>query len=139
MKPEAIWEIEGGLKLSGADVWKASAQRSKWYEALRQLFQRYDYLVLPTAQVFPFDAKTHWAKEIAGRPMDTYHRWMEVVIGPTLAGLPTISVPAGFNAAGLPMGLQVIGKAQADLAVLQIAYAYEQATQWVQKRTPSML
>jgi amidase len=62
--------------------------------------------------------------------MDTYHRWMEVVIGPTLAGLPALSVPAGFNDAGLPMGLQVIGKARADLAVLQMAFAYEQAAGW---------
>ncbi|MCX7634783.1 MAG: amidase family protein, partial [Syntrophales bacterium] len=59
--------------------------------------------------------------------MDTYHRWMEVVIGPSLAGLPTMSVPAGFNDAGLPMGIQIVGKAGADFAVLQLAYAYEQA------------
>jgi amidase len=123
MKPELVWEIEGGLKLSATEVWKASVQRSKWYEALRRLFETYDYLVLPTAQVFPFDADLHWATEIAGRPMDTYHRWMEVVVGGSLAGLPIASVPAGFNAQGLPMGLQVMGRAQADLAVLQLAHA----------------
>lgn len=139
MKPEAIWEIENGLRISGADVYQASVQRSKWYEALRKLFQRYDYLVLPTAQVFPFDATLHWPTEIAGRAMDTYHRWMEVVVGGTLSGLPVINVPAGFNAAGLPMGLQVMGPAQADLAVLQLAHAYEQATRWVQKRLPALI
>lgn len=139
LKPEAVWEIEGGLGLSGAAVWQASVQRSKWYEALRKLFQTYDYLVLPTAQVFPFAADVHWAGEIAGRRMDTYHRWMEVVVGPTLAGLPVLNVPAGFNAQGLPMGLQLIGKAQADLAVLQLGHAYEQATGWVQRRRPALL
>jgi amidase len=139
MKPELVWEIEGGLKLSATEVWKASVQRSKWYEALRRLFENYDYLVLPTAQVFPFDADLHWATEIAGRPMDTYHRWMEVVVGGSLAGLPIASVPAGFNAQGLPMGLQVMGGAQADLAVLQLAHAYEQATRWVQRRKPALL
>lgn len=139
MKPELIWEIEGGLKLDATQVWQASVQRSKWYEALRRLFETYDYLVLPTAQVFPFDAELHWATEVAGRPMDTYHRWMEVVIGGTLAGLPIINVPAGFNAQGLPMGLQVIGRAQADFAVLQLAHAYEQATRWVQQRKPALL
>jgi amidase len=71
--------------------------------------------------------------------MDTYHRWMEVVIGASLAGLPVISVPAGFNAQGLPMGLQVIGKPHADLAVLQLAHAYDQATQWVRRRLPAPL
>ena len=139
MKPEVIWEIEGGQKLGAGDVWQASVQRSKWYETLRRLFETYDYLVLPTAQTFPFDAELHWATEIAGRPMDTYHRWMEVVVGGTLAGLPIVNVPAGFNAQGLPMGLQIIGPAQADLAVLQMAYAYEQATHWVQRHKPALL
>jgi amidase len=59
--------------------------------------------------------------------MDTYHRWMEVVIYATFAGLPCISVPAGFGANGLPMGLQLIGKPQGDFALLQLAHAYEQA------------
>lgn len=136
MKPEAVWEVEQGLTLSAAQVWQASVDRTAWYQALGALFQRFDYLVLPSAQVFPFDAQTAWPKAIAGRPMDTYHRWMEVVIGPTLAGLPAAAVPAGFSPAGLPMGLQIIGPAHADLAVLQLAYAWEQATGFTQRRSP---
>lgn len=136
LKPEAIWEIENGQKLSGADVWHATADRSAWYQALNALFSRYDYLVLPTAQVFPFDAKLDWPKSIAGKTMDTYHRWMEVVIGGTLAGVPVVNVPAGFNGAGLPSGLQILGPAQNDLAVLQIAYAYEQASGISKRRSP---
>jgi len=136
MKPEAVWEIENGLKLSGADVYRASSDRSAWYQALNTLFQRYDYLVLPTAQVFPFDAKLDWPRSIAGKPMDTYHRWMEVVIGGTLAGIPVLNVPAGFGPNGLPMGLQVMGRAQADLAVLQIGHAYEQACGYTARRSP---
>ncbi|MBB3260921.1 amidase [Paraburkholderia bannensis] len=139
LKPEAQWEVEGGLALSGEDVWNASVARSQWYNALLALFEHYDYLALPSAQLFPFDAKLHWPSSVAGREMDTYHRWMEVVIGASLAGLPVISVPAGFNVQGLPMGLQVIGKPQADLSVLQIAHAYDQATQWVKRRVPSIL
>jgi amidase len=139
LKPEAIWEIEAGLQLTAHDVYKASATRSAWYQAVRKLFERYDYLALPSAQVFPFDADLHWPREINGRAMDTYHRWMEVVVPASMSGCPAINVPVGFNDSGLPMGLQIIGKAQADLAVLQIAYAYEQATQWVQKRPPPML
>lgn len=136
MKPEAIWEIENGLALSGADVFKASVDRSAWYQAVRVLFEKYDYLVLPTAQVFPFDAKVEWLKQIGDKPMDTYHRWMEVVIPATLAGIPAIGVPAGFNAQGLPMGLQILGKAQADLAVLQVAHAYEKASGFSKKVSP---
>ncbi|MNE34515.1 Glutamyl-tRNA(Gln) amidotransferase subunit A [compost metagenome] len=71
--------------------------------------------------------------------MDTYHRWMEVVVGVSLAGLPAISVPVGFSPAGLPMGLQLIGPAQADLAVLQLAHAHEQLTQWVRDFPPGLL
>lgn len=136
MKPEAVWEVENGLKLSGADVFRASVSRSAWYQALNALFQRFDYLVLPSAQIFPFDAKLDWPKSINGKPMDTYHRWMEVVVGGTLAGLPVLNVPAGFGANGLPMGLQIMGRAQADLAVLQVGHAYDQASGYASRRSP---
>jgi amidase len=139
LKPEALWEAELGLQLRASDVYHASVARSAWYQAVRKLFKNYDYLVLPSAQVFPFDARTSWPREINGRTMDTYHRWMEVVVPGTMSGCPVISVPAGFNADGLPMGLQIIGKAQADFAVLQLGFAYEQATHWVQKRPPPLL
>jgi amidase len=139
MKPEAQWEVEGGLKLSGLDVYKASGARSGWYEAMRKLFERYDYLLLPSAQVFPFDADVHWPKAINGITMDTYHRWMEVVVPGSLSGCPVINVPVGFSQDWLPMGMQVIGKNHADFAVLQLAYAYEQATHWVSKNLPPLL
>ena len=139
LKPEAQWEVEGGLRLTAAAIYNASLDRSAWYQALNTLFQRYDYLLLPSAQVFPFDAAEPWPKVVGGQGMDTYHRWMEVVIGPTLAGLPSMSVPVGFNAAGLPMGLQIIGPAQADHAVLQLAFAHEQLTRWVARQPPMCL
>lgn len=139
LKPEAQWEIEGGLNLPASDVYTASVARSEWYRAMGKLFETYDYLLLPSAQVFPFDAQTHWPKEINGKKMDTYHRWMEVVIGGSLSGHPVINVPVGFNPAGLPMGMQIIGKNHADLAVLQIAYAYEQATNWTSSQLPPLL
>jgi len=136
MKPEAVWEVENGLKVTGGDVYKASIDRSAWYQALNTLFQRYDYLVLPSAQLFPFDAKLDWPKSVNGKPMDTYHRWMEVVVGGTLSGLPVLNVPAGFGPGGLPIGMQVIGRAQADLAVLQIGHAYELASKYTATRSP---
>jgi amidase len=139
MKPESRWEVEGGLKLTALDVYKASVARSSWYEALRRLFETYDYLLLPSAQVFPFDAGVHWPKAIDGVTMDTYHRWMEVVVPGSLSGGPIISMPVGFSPDGLPMGMQIIGKNHADLAVLQLAYAYEQATNWVSKNLPPLI
>ncbi|MNZ35503.1 Acylamidase [compost metagenome] len=121
------------------DVYRASVARSDWYRAISKLFERYDYLLLPSAQVFPFDKNLEWPKEIEGVAMDTYHRWMEVVIPGTLSGCPVANVPVGFNEQGLPMGLQIIGRHQADLAVLQLAHAYEQASRWYQRCPPSLL
>lgn len=133
MKPEAIWEIEGGLRLTGMDVYRASASRTQWYTALDALFDTYDVVALPSAQVFPFDADIHWPKEIAGHSMDTYHRWMQIVTPGTLSGCPVINVPAGFDERGRPMGIQLIGRMRDDLKVLKIAHAYEQASRFTQR------
>jgi len=134
LKPEMIWEIEQGLKTTAPDVHRASVERSHLYRAVLKAFERFDFLALPAAQVFPFDVEQRWPKSIAGRQMDTYHRWMEVVILPTLTGCPALSVPAGFATAGaskgLPMGLQIIGRPRDDLSVLQLGQAYERATPW---------
>jgi len=111
LKPEAQWEIERGLQLSGARVYDAACVRSAWYQTLCTLFERFDFLALPATQVFPFPVEWSWPERIADRQMDTYHRWMETVIYATLSGCPTISAPAGFNAQGAPCGLQLIGPA----------------------------
>lgn len=138
MKPEALWEVEQGLRLTGAQVYEASVQRSAVYQAFRRLFERFDYLVAPSAQVFPFPAELHWPREIAGVAMDTYHRWMEVVTPFSLAGLPVASVPVGFGPGGLPMGMQVAGPARADLPVLALARAWEAIAPWAAQRPPAV-
>ena len=136
IKAEALWEYDQSTHLTGTELMNASTQRTAFYQHLLGLFERYDFLALPTAQVWPFDAALRWPSHINGQEMDTYHRWMEVTIYATLAGLPCISLPAGFNAEGLPMGLQIIGKPQGDLAVLQLAAAYEPMAQEVLQRQP---
>lgn len=137
IKPEALWEHDQAAGLTGAQTLQASAQRSAFYRHLLSLFERFDVLALPCAQVWPFEADLRWPTHIAGREMDTYHRWMEVVIYASFAGLPCISVPAGFSAAGLPMGLQLIGRPQGDAALLRLAQAYEQAAQAVLRVRPA--
>ncbi len=139
LKPEAQWEIEGSLNLTAADVCDAFLARTAWYQSICRLFDTFDFLLLPSAQVFPFDVDTYWPREINGVKMDTYHRWMEVVIPATLSGCPAISVPVGFSKSGLPMGMQIIGKNHADFSVLQIAHAYEQAAPWVRDHLPPLL
>lgn len=133
IKPDMIWEIEQGLALTAMDVHRASLRRSDWYRAAIALFERYDVLALPTAQLWPFDLTLDWPGEIAGQAMDTYHRWMEVTIPASLIGLPAVAVPAGFGAQGLPMGLQLIGAPGRDRAVLEVAEAYHRATNWPDK------
>lgn len=138
IKPEALWEHEQSQRLTGAQLMAASAERTVFYQRMRELFERYDVLALPAAQVWPFDARERWPREIAGRTMDTYHRWMEVVIYATFAGLPCISVPAGFSPEGWPMGVQLIGRPRGDFALLQLAHAYEQAAQDVLAVKPAI-
>ncbi len=128
MKPEAVWEVEQGQKLSAFDVHAASVTRTAWYQCVRGLFERFDVLALPAAQVFPFEAGETWPRSINGRAMDTYHRWMEVVVPGTMSGCPVISLPVGLNPAGLPMGLQLIAPNHAEADLLAIAAAYEAAT-----------
>lgn len=125
--PQMLYEFDLALSKSAADIFAASTVRTAWYKYLCTLFERYDFIVMPSAQVFPFDVDMPWPTEIAGKSMDTYHRWMEVVIGPTLAGLPAAAVPAGFGENGLPNGVQLVGPPRADRATLEFALAYEQA------------
>jgi len=125
VKPEALWEVDQAEGLTGNDTMRASVARTAFFHRMLELFERHDVLALPTAQVWPFDAAQRWPREIAGRAMDTYHRWMEVTIYATFAGLPCIAVPAGFGEQGLPMGLQLIGRPRADAEVLRVAAAYE--------------
>ena len=137
LKPEAIWEIEQGRALTIETIEKASQTRSAWHLAALRLFERHDYLVAPSAQVFPFDIMLDWPKTIAGRAMDTYHRWMETVVGASLLGLPALALPAGFGTTGLPTGFQLIGRPRDDLGVLRLGFAYDAATGWT-RNTPKL-
>lgn len=139
MKPEAQWEVENGFKLSAYDIAQAGAVRSAWYQAVRRCFERFDFMVLPSAQVFPFEASIRWPQEINGRAMDTYHRWMEVMIPVTMSGCPALNLPAGFSTNGLPMGIQLIGPNHAEMNCLQLGYAYEQASEDLFNHRPALL
>jgi amidase len=139
MKPELLWEIENGLEIAPREIADANIVRTAWYQAVRTFFEKYDFMIAPAGQLFPFDATVHWPKEVGGASMDTYHRWMEVMIPISLSGCPALSAPAGFNQRGLPMGIQIVGPNHAELACIQLAHAYDQATNWVTRRPPSLL
>jgi len=139
LKPEAIFEVESGLKLSAFDISAASTVRTEWYQAVRRFFDKYDYFILPTAQLFPFDVNLHWPREIAGVKMETYHEWMKGVLPVTMSGCPALAVPAGFGSAGLPMGIQIVAPLHAEMACLQLAYGYDTATSFSTKHLPGLL
>ena len=137
LKDSAQWELEQGLALSAMDVHRASVVRTEWFRRAAAVFSDYDVLVLPSAQVWPFDVDQAYPAEIAGRSMDSYHRWMQVVTPVSLLGLPCLALPAGFGAQGLPMGVQLFGPHGSDARILAIGAAYHEATRWPQKRPAS--
>ncbi len=130
MKDTVTWNIEQGLKLSGADVARAEARRTQFYHRVREFMGRYEFLILPVSQVAPFPVEIDWVREINGVKMGSYVDWMGSCYAITLTGLPAISVPCGFTSDGLPIGLQIVGRHQRDFDVLQLAFAFEQATQY---------
>ncbi|WP_120632876.1 amidase [Ruegeria sp. EL01] len=137
LKDTAIWELDRGLAMTAMDVHRASVIRSEWFRQAAELFRDYDALVLPSAQVWPFEIEVPYPTQIAGQSMDTYHRWMHVTLPVSLLGLPCLAAPAGFGANGLPMGLQVFGPRGSDAKLLSIGAAYHAETQWPQKH-PAM-
>jgi amidase len=138
LKPETLWEIERGQTLSAQTVYEASVIRSRYYAHMARLFTRFDAVALPVAQVWPFPVDWRWPQEINGVAMDTYHRWMEVVIPVSLIGLPALSLPVGFGPEGLPMGMQLAGPVGADAAILGLGQAWHEATDWPGKRPPAL-
>jgi amidase len=133
LKDTVIWNIEAGRKLSGPRIGAAEAKRTALYERMRNFMQRYEFLILPVNQVPPFDVDQPFVTQINGVAMDTYIDWMKSCYFITVTGHPAISVPCGFTADGLPVGVQIVGRHQDDFGVLQLAYAFEQATRLWQR------
>lgn len=128
IKETARWNIEKGLTLTADELMNAELKRSALYSRVAEYFEHYDALIIPAAQVPPFDANLDWVSEINGVAMPTYIDWMAVCCMISATGLPSISVPGGFTRQGLPVGVQLVGKPRGDLALLRIAAAFESAT-----------
>jgi amidase len=118
--------VEAGLGQSPLDLAQAERDRGRVWEMFRSLFARFDYLITPTMAVPPFPVTENYPTEIAGRPMQTYIDWVAPTFLLSLAGLPVGSVPAGVDAAGLPVGLQIVGRQMGDAQVLGVAAAVQQ-------------
>ena len=128
MKETVIWNIESGIKLSGPELGRAEVKRTALFHRVREFMKNYDFLALPVSQVPPFPLEQEYVSEINGMKMETYLDWMRSCYYITVTGQPAISVPSGFTDDGLPVGLQLVGRPQDDLGVLQLAHAFEKAT-----------
>lgn len=128
MKETVVWNIEEGRKLTGPQLGQAEVKRTLLYHRIREFMEQYEFLLLPVSQVPPFDVKKPYVTEIAGVKLETYIDWMKSCYYISVTGLPAISVPCGFTPDGLPVGVQIVGRHQDDFGVLQLAYAFEQAT-----------
>ena len=136
IKETVVWNVEEGLKLTGPQIGQAERKRTELYHRVRTFMETYEFLVLPVSQVPPFDVRQRWVTEVNGVEMETYIDWMKSCYYISAVGLPAISVPCGFTPGGLPVGVQIVGRHQDDWGVLQLAYAFEQATGFWKRRPP---
>jgi amidase len=136
VKDTIKFEVAQAERLTGADVGRALARQALMFTQSRKLFERYEYFVLPVTEVAPFDVNTPYPTVISGTPMATYIDWMRSCWYITMMANPAISVPAGFTTTGLPVGLQIVGRHQDEVSLLQLAHAFEQATHHGARQPP---
>jgi amidase len=137
MRKELLWEIQRGMAFQEHEIQHALNVAKDWSVTLERIFRDYDAFALPSAQVWPFPVDWPYPQQINDKTMDTYHRWMEVVVPVSLGGLPCVTLPAGFQEdSGLPMGIQLAGRRGSDSFLLELADLYHQSTDWPSKRPP---
>jgi amidase len=129
------WHVEQGRKLTGPYLSRIEAKRTALYQSMREFMEKYEFFILPVNQVLPFDVTTRYPTEIAGVKMENYIAWMKSAYYISTVGNPAMSVPCAFSPQGLPIGIQIVGRHNDDWGVLQMAYAFEQATS-IGKRRP---
>ena len=136
VKDTIKFEVQQAERTGGADVARALARQALMYDQSRTFFERYAYFILPVTQVEPFDVNTPYPAAIAGTPMTTYIDWMRACWYVSFMSNPSIAVPGGFSATGLPVGVQIVGRHRDEWSVLQLAHAFEQATGHGKRRPP---
>jgi Asp-tRNA(Asn)/Glu-tRNA(Gln) amidotransferase A subunit family amidase len=127
--------VEYGLSISGAQLARQQNRQAEYYEHWRQFMQDYDLFVCPTEPCTAFQAGLDFPPTIAGKER-TYLGWTQFTYPFNLTGFPAATVPAGFDADGLPVGLQLVGRWRDDSAVIAASAAYEAAAPWADQRPP---
>jgi amidase len=136
LQENLVKNIDDGLRLTADDIGRAERRRTVLCERVREFFEHHDLIVTPTAAVPPFAVEVPFPREIGGRPMRNYIEWVLLTYAFTVLGVPAISVPCGFTAAGLPVGLQIAGRWRDEATVLRAAAAFEAAAPWAHLRPP---
>jgi amidase len=125
LKPEVIWNIEKGLKLTIEELERAEAQRVAMTRRVLGFFERYDLLLTPATIVAPFPIEERYVAECAGKKFDNYVEWLAIAYAITLVCCPALSLPCGFTRENLPVGLQIVGPPRSEGRVLAGAKALE--------------
>ena len=136
MKDTLRWNIAEARRRPLTDFTDAVRAHGRLYHRVRRFFEHFDVLALPVTQVPPFDIDVEWVSEINGMEMPTYIDWMRSCSDISVTSCPAISVPAGFTADGLPVGLQLVGPHRGDVELLRIANAFERAIDIGDRRPP---
>jgi amidase len=125
LKPEVVWNIERGLKLTADEIGWAERERSLLQARTAAFFREHDLLLCPTAIVPPFDVNLRYLESLGDYRFPTYIDWVAVTYAITLTGCPALSLPCGFTASGLPVGLQIVAPPKAEARLLAAARALE--------------
>jgi amidase len=136
-KESLRWNLDKGLALTGPAIASSLIARGRLLRQTTTFFETYDVLLAPAVQVLPFDARLEYPRSAAGEEFSTYLDWMRAATVISATGLPAMSVPAGFSAGGLPVGLQLVGRDRGDMQLLDVAHAFEQANP-VHRRRPDL-
>jgi len=126
MKPEMIWNIEKGMAQSSGDLSIALRERGALYQRVAAWFEDYDVLACPAAIVPPFDVDMRYVERVGAYEFANYVDWLYITFAITLTGCPAISVPIGFTASGLPVGLQLVGRPRSEAELLSFAARLEE-------------
>ncbi len=123
-----VWNVEQGREVTGQDLARAERLRTELFRRMSRFWADYDFLIAPVSQVPPFPVENPYVTEINGEPLPDYLAWMRSAYWITMLHAPAMSVPCGFTSADLPVGVQIVGRPWADLDVLRLGHAFEQAT-----------
>jgi amidase len=126
LKPEVIWNIEKARALTIDDLARVELARAAYLARARAFFETYDLLLSPATIVPPYPVQHRYVESCGGHTFSNYIEWCTIAYAITVTGFPAMSVPAGFTAGGLPVGLQIVGGPRGEAALLSAAALYEE-------------